>query len=268
VYLHVAAPFAKKGELPMSLPKMDIPVGIVEWETFVPDRYGVQIVGGNVIDRQFAAEAEAKLAVAAARSGYRAGSGGGSGFGTVGAGVAGGVVGGLSAVDAVSISLAPGSLPGQIRGTAKDSSGAALPGATIVLQSGSFQRAAVTAGDGTFLISGVPSGTMTTTARLNGFVTQSRSFDFDQQARQLDFVLPVSRATETVAVSGMEPARVPPPPPAAKAEPSQNVINLQRRAAGVLPIRIDVPRAGTSHQFVKPLLVDQEATVVLRYKRR
>ena len=43
------------------------------------------------------------------------------------------------------------------------------------------------------------------------------------------------------------------------AAPSQNVINLQRRTAGVLPIRVDVPRAGTSHQFVKPLLVDQEA---------
>ena len=51
-------------------------------------------------------------------------------------------------------------------------------------------------------------------------------------------------------------------------EPSQNVINLQRRAAGVLPVRVDVPRAGTSHQFVKPLVVDQETVVSLRYKRR
>jgi hypothetical protein len=50
--------------------------------------------------------------------------------------------------------------------------------------------------------------------------------------------------------------------------PSQNVIDLQRRAAGVLPIRVDVPRAGTSHQFVKPLVVDQEAAVIFRYKRR
>jgi hypothetical protein len=271
VYLHVAAPFAKKGELPMSLPKMDIPVGIVEWETFVPDRYGVQVVGGNVIDRQFAAAAEAKLAVAAARSGSSVGSGVGAGYGGGGGGgVAGGVVGGLTAADSVHISLAPGSLPGQIRGTAKDASGAALPGATIVLQSGSFQRAAVTAGDGTFLISGVPSGTMTATARLNGFVTQSRSFAFDEQPRQLDFVLPLAGVTEAMTVAGSTTARVAAPPAASpqKAEPSQNVINLQRRAAGVLPIRIDVPRAGTSHQFVKPLVVDQEATVVLRYKRR
>jgi hypothetical protein len=50
--------------------------------------------------------------------------------------------------------------------------------------------------------------------------------------------------------------------------PSQNVIDLQRRATGVLPVRIEVPRAGTSHQFVKPLVVDQETTVKLRYKRR
>ena len=50
--------------------------------------------------------------------------------------------------------------------------------------------------------------------------------------------------------------------------PSQNVINLQRRAAGVLPVRVDVPRAGVSHQFVKPLVVDQETVVSLRYRRR
>jgi hypothetical protein len=54
---------------------------------------------------------------------------------------------------------------------------------------------------------------------------------------------------------------------AAPAPPSQNVINLQARAAGVLPIRVDVPRAGVSHQFTKPLVVGTEATVKLRYKR-
>ena len=27
------------------------------------------------------------------------------------------------------------------------------------------------------------------------------------------------------------------------------------RAAGVLPIRVDVPRAGVSHEFIKPLVV-------------
>ena len=39
---------------------------------------------------------------------------------------------------------------------------------------------------------------------------------------------------------------------------SANVINLQRRVAGVLPIAIDVPRAGTSFAFVRPLVLDEE----------
>jgi hypothetical protein len=50
--------------------------------------------------------------------------------------------------------------------------------------------------------------------------------------------------------------------------PSANVQSLQRRAAGVLPIRIEVPRAGTSHRFVKPLVIDEETVVSFRYKRR
>jgi len=46
------------------------------------------------------------------------------------------------------------------------------------------------------------------------------------------------------------------------------VIDLQRRTAGVLPVRVEVPRTGTSHRFVKALLVDEEAELRLRYKRR
>jgi hypothetical protein len=51
-------------------------------------------------------------------------------------------------------------------------------------------------------------------------------------------------------------------------EPSVNVQSLQRRAAGVLPVRIDIPRAGTSHRFLKPLVVDEETVVQFRYRRR
>ena len=52
------------------------------------------------------------------------------------------------------------------------------------------------------------------------------------------------------------------------AAPSANVQSLQRRAAGVLPVRIDVPRAGTSHRFIKPLVVDEETMVQFRYQKR
>jgi len=51
-------------------------------------------------------------------------------------------------------------------------------------------------------------------------------------------------------------------------EPSVNVQNLQRRIAGVLPVRVDVPHAGHSYHFVRPLVVDEDTTVRFRYKTR
>ena len=50
--------------------------------------------------------------------------------------------------------------------------------------------------------------------------------------------------------------------------PSANVHYRQRRAAGVLPVRMDVPRSGTSHRFTKPLVIDEETAVTFRYRRR
>ena len=39
VYVHGGTPFQKKGDIDMSLPKMDVPIGVVEWEVFVPEQY-------------------------------------------------------------------------------------------------------------------------------------------------------------------------------------------------------------------------------------
>jgi hypothetical protein len=49
---------------------------------------------------------------------------------------------------------------------------------------------------------------------------------------------------------------------------SANVVNLQRRVAGVLPVAINVPRAGTSFSFVRPLVLDEETKVTFTYKSR
>jgi len=249
VYLHAGTPFARKGELEMTLPRMDIPVGIVEWEVFAPERYSVRAIGGNVIDLQ-------KL-------------GGGGAFGSAErdyGGVAGGVAGGTFR-GPVRVSLVNDGLPGQIRGRAFDSTGATLPGVTVELQMDRGPRTAITGSDGTFVISGVASGQVTATATLAGFAPATASFLFDERPRQVDFELEIAGVNETVTVSA-EIVETAQRPASAPAPPSQNVINLQRRTAGVLPIRVDVPRAGTSHQFVKPLVVDQETVVKLRYKRR
>ena len=49
---------------------------------------------------------------------------------------------------------------------------------------------------------------------------------------------------------------------------SANVINLQKRVAGVLPVAINVPRTGTSFAFVRPLVLDEETKVTFSYKTR
>ena len=48
--------------------------------------------------------------------------------------------------------------------------------------------------------------------------------------------------------------------------PSANVQSLQRRASGVLPVRLDVPRTGRSHTFVRPLVMDEETRLAFHYK--
>jgi hypothetical protein len=120
VYLHAGTPFAKKGEMQMTLPRMDLPVGIVEWEVFVPDTYSVRAFDGNVIDRR------------SVDVGFVSTSGMASGVGSgIGAGSAGGVSGGV--VPGVFRSAVMAAM-GEIRGRATDSTGAVLPGVTIVLE--------------------------------------------------------------------------------------------------------------------------------------
>jgi hypothetical protein len=109
---------------------------------------------------------------------------------------------------------------------------------------------------------------------------------FDQRPRQADLMLQVGAVQETVTVTAEAPLintrssessetirmnelKTMPSDHAQRADvPSANVQSLQRRAAGVLPIRIEVPRAGTSHRFVKPLVIDEETVVSFRYRRR
>jgi hypothetical protein len=50
--------------------------------------------------------------------------------------------------------------------------------------------------------------------------------------------------------------------------PSQNVLNLQRRVAGVLPVHVDVPRSGRSYRFVRPLVLDEETKITFQYKSK
>jgi hypothetical protein len=70
------------------------------------------------------------------------------------------------------------------------------------------------------------------------------------------------------------PLAAPPPPQSAAPQQAQsnigsvNVQNLQRKISGVLPVRIDVPRAGQSHMFVRPVVINEDTTVRFTYRAR
>ena len=276
VYLHAGTPFARKGTIEMVLPRMDIPIGVVEWEVFVPDSYTVRHLDGNVIgqvtiDRAIVREAERANKDAKARGdldeGSRAGVGAGSGFGR---GVAAGAGGGTYGTMAGRIVINPiaGEQAGRVRGRIVDPSGAVLPGVTVAAMSGGVRRETTTLADGTFVLDGIASGTVTLTAQLPGFVHQQTQFALGADARHADIVMPVGSGAETVTVTAAAPVIDVSRAATLDAQVSQNVVNLQRRAAGVLPIPVDVPRAGKSHRFLRPLVVDDETTVRLRYARR
>jgi hypothetical protein len=265
VYLHAGSPFDKKGDMQMTLPKMDLPISVVEWELFVPERYRADRFAGNAIAANLVGpigeESDAVEGRGAAVSGT------------------------LPARDDIGITASNG----QIVGRVVDPSGAPIPGATVTA-AGSVRRQSATSDErGVFVISNVPSGPVTVTGQLQGFNSARRSFVFDQRPRQADLTLQVGGVQETVTVTAEAPlintrsseiGQTIRPNDAKPLNtlnmdsvqrsdvPSANVQSLQRRAAGVLPIRIEVPRAGMSHRFVKPLVIDEETVVSFRYRRR
>ena len=262
VYLHAGPAFAKKGEMQMTLPRMDVPVSVVEWELFLPEQYRADRFAGTAIA---ACLVEGGLAVPAP-----------------------------SALPVEGFSMG-GVVPGQIVGRVLDAQGGVVPGATIVAEVSGQRRTAVTGADGQYIISTLPSGPLSVTSQLSGFKTARRSLVYDQRPRQIDFQMALGGVEETITVQAEAPVIDMRSAETSQTfstagglpnnnrtrdevsrrqleqraqEPSLNVQSLQRRAAGVLPVRIDVPRAGTSHRFLKPLVVDEETVVQFRYRRR
>ena len=251
VYLHAGQPFAKRGETDIALPTLDVPISVLEWELFLPEQYSAKARGGNVVPARLAERIPPTVEIS---PGTR-----------------------LSAA------------AGQIDGRVTDGTGAAIPGATVTATGADgVRRTATSDAEGFYTLDRVPSGRVTVTSELPGFKTVRRSFVFDQRPRLVEFRMEVSALTETVTVTAEAPyldvkaserSEVIDPnavgsregkldAPQQQAVPSQNVLNLQRRVAGVLPVRVDVPHAGTSHRFVRPLVLEEETRVTFAYKRR
>lgn len=282
VFLHSGAPFAKKGDSDISLPKMDVPINVLEWELFLPDRFKVRAFTGDAMSASLL-PAEYQL-----YSGDRT-SGNATGFGN---GIGGGTTGGMpiNGRGVMSLStLAPGVAlaVGQLGGYVFDPTGAAIPNAHLQIQNlaTGASWSAISTADGSWRIVGLPSGTYQVTAASPGFQSTVLNIPYDAanpHAYRIGLNLGAINSVVTVEASATEmnterstisskgkehkkelPAAPPPPPTA-----SANVFNLQQRVAGVLPVAVDVPRAGTSYRFIRPLVVNEETKLNFTYKSK
>lgn len=264
VFMHSGTPFAKKGGSEISLPKMDVPISILQWEVFLPEQYKVRDFGGDAISANLvpASYSLMKANGAADRRGAA------SGF----------------YHHKIAPPPPPPSAPllsGQIGGYVVDPGGAVISNAEISvtqLDTG-VTRTAVTDDSGHWVVSGLPSGRLQIRTNALGFRSEIRNLQYDANSpTSLSFGLSVASANETVTVVG-ETGRMQTQSlrierdlkkqqQAAENAASQNVFNLQQRVAGVLPVRFDVPRAGKSYRFVRPLVLDEETRVTFSYKTK
>jgi hypothetical protein len=278
VFMHSGVPFAKKGGADLSLPSMDIPISLLSWEIFLPEQYKVKDFGGDVIAANRVPE---PLREDVAMSGIR---------------------------DQEARMLSNQrveSFPGQMAGYVTDPSGAVVPNARVTITStdNGSTRTAVTDASGRWLMAGLGTGQYKATAESPGFRTSVFNLNYDAgQPSMYSVPLSVASTSETVEVTASSPqlntetaqvssnayhgndfgANFGGPingrnvtslmllaPGASRSNTaSANVMKLQQRVVGVLPVPIDVPRAGTSFSFVRPLVLDEETKVTFSYKSR
>jgi Carboxypeptidase regulatory-like domain len=263
VFMHSGSPFAKKGGSELSLPKMDLPIDLLQWEVFLPERYQVKDFGGDAISALL-------LPVEFQPSGD---------FEEVGDTVTAPNAGNTQHARVSIESL----LPGQIAGFVVDPSGAVIPNARVTVSNPAtgFSQTTTTDDSGRWVVSGLRSGNAKITVQSTGFqpAVQDVNYDSSRPVRY-SIGLRLGAVTETVEVSALSTA------PMSSSEidhmdrklkrdaeqkqltASANVYNFQRKVSGVLPVRVDVPRAGNSYRFVRPLVLDEETKVTFSYKTK
>lgn len=256
VFMHSGAPFAKKGGSDISLPKMDVPIDLLQWEVFLPEQYKVKDFGGDAIATNLLPPASQDV----------------SGMETYD--------GDLGRVSSVSDAEMASLLPGQLGGVVVDLNGAVVSNAKITVthtETGAT-RNVMTDNSGRWIVSNLASGNVRVGVDANGFQRNSRNFFYDG-SRPVPFVtsLTVGTVSETVAVTSSAPTvaeyqrnerDIKKQAAQQQLAASANVTSLQQRVSGVLPVRIDVPRAGNSYHFVRPLVLDEETRVTFTYKSK
>lgn len=259
VYLYTGSRFAKSGAYEMGLPKFDIPVNLLTWEVSLPDRIEVKQFGGNALAAELFPTAAQDI-------------------------IAGdlddvGDEGSIVVQNEVDIRNLQ---PGQIGGIVVDPTGAVVAGASITVVSNQTGATWSTRTDseGRWAMANVPAGPTRVSVDSPGFNRTQHELNLvGTRSELIGTTLQVGRVAETVTVTGAgnnitldgvdrleEQARR--SRAAQMSTPSQNVFNLQRRVAGILPVRIEVPRSGKSYRFVRALVLNEETKVSFQYKTK
>ncbi|HEU4710381.1 MAG TPA: carboxypeptidase-like regulatory domain-containing protein [Pyrinomonadaceae bacterium] len=258
VYLNTGSSFAKTGNYDMGLPRLDIPINLLTWEVSLPDRIEVKQFGGNALSAElFPSTAQDII------TGDRD-----------------------ETVDEQSIVVQnevelSNLEPGQIGGIIVDPKGAVVAGATVVVTNKQTGASWSTRADneGRWAIANATPGPMSVTVDSPGFNRTQHELNLaGNKAELLGTELQVGAISESVTITGNnnfildgvarrdEEARR--NRAAQMQTPSQNVFNLQKRVAGILPVRIEVPRSGKSYRFVRALVMDEETKISFQYKSR
>lgn len=293
VFMHSGAPFAKKGGAELSLPNMDIPISLLTWEVFLPEQYKVKDFGGDVIAanrvpepfREEVAmrgerdrEAETlKVAKIQAFPGQMGGY----------------VVDPSGAVVPNATVTITSTDNGATRTATTDEQGHWMIGG---LGSGHYKARTDAQGFKTEVVNlnydanrpsmysfRVDVGNVSETVEVSTAVPQiqtDKAYSYTSAGQNA--VHGETRGASIggpITVDGL--ANVPlngrytgnglerlGAGAINSNQASANVMNLQKRVAGVLPVAVDVPRAGTSFSFVRPLVLDEETKVTFSYKSR
>jgi hypothetical protein len=256
VYLNNGSRFAKNGTYDMGLPKLDIPINVLTWELSLPDRLVVKQFSGNA----FAAELLPGAAeeILAALDDVNDGES---------------IVRFQNEVDISNLQA------GQVGGVIVDPKGAVVPGAAVTIVNKQTGATLSTRSDseGRWVVSSALPGPTRISVESPGFKVAQHELNVEAtQPGLVGITLDVGAITETVnvgrghnlTIDGVnkieEQARK--NRAAQLGNASQNVLNLQRRVAGVLPVRIEVPRSGRSYRFVRALVQNEETKIAFQYK--
>jgi carboxypeptidase family protein len=254
VYLSSGARFGKSGAYDMELAKLDIPVNVLTWEISLPDRLLVRQFGGNALSADLIPAAVANTML----------------------------MDGVDSNDFNSNTWANNDLealqPGQVGGVVVDVNGAVIPNAEVTVTNTQTGSSLTTKSDGNgqWLVAGLQPGALSVMIASPGFKNTRTDLQLNpSQPARMGTTLQAGTISETVTIDSASPiisrqiqelalkTRE-----AQLNTASQNVTNLQRRVAGILPVAIEVPKSGKSYRFVRPLVLEEETRVTFTYRSR